>query len=308
MYGDVNVGAAPAEQIAESALRTAYLHRVREQCGALSLAGIDPAAANPRETESRLRLDAVYTALLTRTPRERPEEKNEKDLPRLLERDAPPLSALEQLDRHPKLVLQGDPGSGKSTFVNFVALCLAGEALGDERTNLRRLTAPLPDDDRDENQTPQPWSHGALLPVPVVLRDFAATGLPRDGAASAYHLWAFIETSLRAASLADYVAPLCKELHEHGGLLLLDGLDEVPEAERRRTQVRQAVEDFVKSFGNCRVLVTSRTYAYQNQGWRLDGFKEAMLAPFSDGQIRRFVTNWYRHAAGAERLKQEDAA
>ena len=156
-------------------------------------------------------------------------------------------------------------------------------------------------------EEPQPWRHGALLPVPVVLRDFAATGLPQDGPATAQHLWAFIETSLQVASLADYVAPLCKELHEHGGLLLLDGLDEVPEAERRRAQVKQAVEDFVKSFGNCRVLVTSRTYAYQNQGWRLQGFADATLAPFSDGQIRRFVTGWYAHTAGLERLNPEDA-
>ncbi|PJI37869.1 MAG: hypothetical protein CTR54_22815 [Rhizobium sp.] len=308
VYGNVSVGPVPPDQTAESALRAAYLHRVREQCGTLSLAGIDPAVASQRETESRLSLDAVYTALLTRSPRHRAEDGGAKKAPeRLPDRDEPPLSALEQLDRHPKLVLQGDPGSGKSTFVNFVALCLAGEALKDPQANLQHLTAPLPDEKGDDKEEPQPWRYGALLPVPVVLRDFAATGLPQDGPATAQHLWAFIETSLRVASLEDYVAPLCKELHEHGGLLLLDGLDEVPEAERRRAQVKQAVEDFVKSFGKCRVLVTSRTYAYQNQGWRLQGFVDATLAPFSDGQIRRFVTGWYAYTAGLGRLNPEDA-
>jgi len=116
--------------------------------------------------------------------------------PRMLADEEKLRSALEQLDRNPRLVLQGDPGSGKSTFVNFVALCLAGETLGDERANLARLTAPLPAEDGSDSKELQPWSHKTLLPVPIVLRDFAAVGLPERGeTATARHLWASSKTN-----------------------------------------------------------------------------------------------------------------
>ncbi len=103
---------------AQRALRNDYLNRVMERCGYLSLAGIDPAAAQS-DDDRRLNLNAVYTALLTRSPRQEEGRRGMESLSSTREEQL--LSALEQLDRHPHLVLQGDPGSGKSTFVNFVA-------------------------------------------------------------------------------------------------------------------------------------------------------------------------------------------
>ncbi|MCG3209827.1 MAG: Hercynine oxygenase [Anaerolineae bacterium] len=218
------------------------------------------------------------------------------------------LSALEQLDRHPRLVLLGDPGSGKSTFVDFVTMCLAGELLGQPAVNLNLLTAPLPDDDGEDQTERQPWRPGALLPVPVILRDFAARGLPPSGTtATAEHLVRFIAAELKSGALGAFARPLAEELHTQGGLLLLDGLDEVPEADQRRVQIKQAVTDFAATFKLCRILATSRTYAYQQQDWRLPGFEETVLAPFSQGQIRRFVEHWYRHLAGLRGLNPDDA-
>jgi formylglycine-generating enzyme required for sulfatase activity len=304
-HQNVHVHGTPAPDATH--LRNAYLSRLFEQTGALSLAGVDPKAAD--ESEARLNLDAVYTALLTRTP-ERQEGLAAMAPGGRPEREGRHLSALDQLNRHSRLVLLGDPGSGKSTFVNFVALCLAGEALQNPRANLNLLTTPLPKDDGEgqDEKSPQQWDHGPLLPVRVVLRDFAARGLPAAGVrATADHLWRFIQAELRTAALAGYAPHLRRELHCHGGLILLDGLDEVPEAHRRRTQIREAVEDFAAVFARCRMLVTGRTYAYQQQDWKLKNFADTVLAPFSAGQIRRFVDRWYAHVAELRHLDGRDS-
>jgi formylglycine-generating enzyme required for sulfatase activity len=293
---------APQPGPRPEAQRTAYLGRLFETTGHLSLAGVDPKAAT--EAEARLDLGAVYTALLTLETEDH-ERLARGDLP---DRELRRLSALAQLNRHPRLVLLGGPGSGKSTFVNFVAMCLAGEALGHDQADLALLTAPLPDEEGNDGEEPQPWERGPLLPVRVVLRDFAARGLPPPGKrASAEHLWRFIVADLEASALGGFGPHLSGELLERGGLLLLDGLDEVPEADRRREQIKQAVEDFTATFGRCRVLVTSRTYAYQQQDWQLGGFAEAVLAPFSPGQIRRFVDRWYAHIALLRGMHTDDA-
>jgi hypothetical protein len=256
VYGGISVSGREGGT-APTALRRDYLTRLMEQVGVLSLAGIDPAAAG-KEGEARLSLEAVYTALRTLSP---------EDLESRERLEARRLSALEQLNRHRRLVLLGDPGSGKSTFVQFVALCHAGEILG-LPINLGLLRDPLPGErPRDPEKKPelQPWDHGPLLPVRVVLRDFAARGLPPPGKrVTARHLQEFLERELKDDCLGEY--DLFKDLRETGGLLLFDGLDEVPEAESRRERIRQAVEAFTQAFGKCRVLVTSRTYAYRSQG------------------------------------------
>ncbi|MEW5961612.1 MAG: hypothetical protein AB1801_28165, partial [Chloroflexota bacterium] len=188
-------------------LRDAYLNRLLETCSGLSLTGIDPKAAS-NQSEARLELSAVYTALLTSSP----EQGREMASPT---RETRLSSVLDQLDRHSRLVLLGDPGSGKTTFVDFVAMCLAGELLDHAAINLNLLTAPLPDDEGQDRDQNQPWQHGPLLPIKVVLRDVAARGLPPVGQpATAEHLWRFIMAELKAAALGSFAQPLSQILLE----------------------------------------------------------------------------------------------
>ena len=217
------------------------------------------------------------------------------------------------LNTHARLALLGDPGSGKSTFVNFVALCMAGELLGHPDANLSVLSTPVPAEEaeaqRRNDLPPQPWQHGTLLPIRVILREFVARGLPPAGQPTTARddtLWQFVVTELPAA-LCDFAQPLRDTLLNAGGLLLLDGLDEVPEADQRRAHVKAAVEQFAATFSRVRILVTSRTYAYQRQDWKLRLFVEAVLAPFATPQMQHFVQRWYAYVGPLRGLSVDHA-
>jgi len=102
----------------------------------------------------------IYTPLDT-TELERPE--SEEDVRRHLsdQQGAKRISAQQMLNRQSKLVLLGDPGSGKSTLVNFICHVLAMANLHAKSEKwIKRL------------QQTGPWDHNALLPIRIVLRDF----------------------------------------------------------------------------------------------------------------------------------------
>ncbi len=269
----------------------------------LKLTTIDRKTATGSREAAELDLAAVFTDL---DVQDAPDEKGEPArslLPRRRGRsqgERGRLPVMAALSRHPRLALLGDPGSGKSTLVNFLALCLAGEWLGEE-ANVRRLG--------------KAWKLGRPVPIRIVLRDYAARGLSLGKS-----LWEFFQEELRNSrtsmgDLSDCIPPIEEQLNRlGGGLLLLDGVDEVPEANRRRMALRKAIEVFARDFHYCRILVTSRPYGYQDPEGRLPEFEVRTLLDFTPEQTQAFIGRWYAHVgvkdqalgrAGAERYASQ---
>jgi formylglycine-generating enzyme required for sulfatase activity len=266
----------------------AYLERLTVECNVLHLRGMDPKAADVTKQET-MSLAAVYTALDTNL---RLVPMDGEELPKLRRAERRPIvfedgqpgempgramTAVEAVSQIDRLVLLGEPGAGKSTFLNHLALRLAQAGL-----------------DGDGLEYLPGWTRGPLVPVRVVLRDLARSPQARQES-SAAALWAFVAHTLAESHLADAVAALHERLEGGQILLLLDGLDEV-DADVRRW-VLEAVADFALTHRHIPILVTCRIYAYQEPEWRLADFVQATLTPFDEEKICHFVAAWYGEVA-----------
>jgi formylglycine-generating enzyme required for sulfatase activity len=270
-----------------------YLRALINDLVALPLAALDDEGADSRR--SSLTLDQVYIDL--NTEREVDLSRAEKKEPDLRYRDKRPLTALEAAARTDRLVLLGDPGSGKSVFVNHLA-SLHGRA----HLNHTPLPAPL--------AGPPRW------PVRYILRELAASLsgqldpgefdrlTPRQQdrqllAAARSHLLEQFTTFNLAPAEAE---PWSTCLSRRPGLTILDGLDEVPLVQlpwvRRLIQLlAHGIED--------PVIVTCRVRSYEAMP-ALAGFATETLASFTPEQRTNFIAAWYQAQTGlTDSIRQE---
>jgi formylglycine-generating enzyme required for sulfatase activity len=188
----------------------------------------------------------------------------------------------EAIAAAPRLVLLGEPGSGKSTALRYLANALAQAGLDPQLDLADRLTG---------------WAHGRRLPIFMPLLPLAkrfAEHPERRGDAD--DLWSHLAHQLQPQGTNASLATAVLEQLEAGRvILLLDGLDEVAGGESRRKVVR-AVGLFAERYPDCRIVVACRVRAYvgeRNAKWQLPGWPEATLADWTIGQMQAFVRAWY---------------
>ncbi|MEU5220173.1 NACHT domain-containing protein [Streptomyces sp. NPDC020807] len=235
-----------------------YLAHLTKKHGRLTIYGIDL-----RDSPDRWPLDVAYLSLEATGagPVARP-----GDPDRLQDREQAVTRADLALAQHDRILLRGPAGAGKTTLVQWLTTSAAAEEPADAMDYLQgRIPFVLP--------LRALTRHGERLPSPD---DFLASAgcplTPPEG-------W------------ADRV------LAAGRGLVLVDGIDEIPETERGRA--REWLRGLLDTYEGNRWLVTSRPTAVQDDWLTPEGFTELTLSPMTGAEVTTFVRRWHR-AAGPE--------
>ena len=206
----------------------------------------------------------------------------------------------------PRLVIVGDPGCGKTTFLRWVAHCLAADRLGrDPGGGERRLgLAPGPG--------------GPRLPILVPIADWlgfiAEARAQHNGPTlpkGAAWLDAYLGARAKDATQGLDATAFLRWLRAGEALILLDGLDEAPDRRERQVAVT-LIEALARAYPDCPIAVTSRPAAYQDDSV-LAGFAHTRIEALDPAAIDHFLKLWsaalFRDAPGqAERHHRELAA
>lgn len=155
------------------------------------------------------------------------------------------------------LMVLGDPGVGKSTFLRKVGL----EALKGEDGNFEHQCIPV-------FLELKRFTKDSIDIEEWITEEFKICGYPYP------EQWA--NSKLKSGEL----------------LILFDGLDEVPES--NLNNVINKIKDFVHQYSQNRFIASCRVGAYKGG---LTGFAVVEIADFDDSQIQAYINNWFASAS-----------
>jgi NACHT domain len=240
----------------------AYFESIERDFHRLDIAGID----NERAFE--IPLSDIYVRLRVMFEEES-QAVPDKDF------DSGPIDIQTALLRYSKLAIVGDPGSGKSTFLKYVALMLArSTAANNPAVALTKLCIQEP------------------LPIPIFISCWDLSDyLKKHEAVEMVVLLDFIVERLASYGFSIKPNDLAKILSSGNCCLLFDGLDEVP-TDLGRAAVSRLLEECVKRFANNRYIVTSRIRAYTGDTILKGEFTRCDIQPFDANDRAEFLKNW----------------
>lgn len=188
------------------------------------------------------------------------------------------LELAEVVRRSSCVVILGDPGSGKTTLLRYLALQHA-LALRDGRKEATQ----------DLGQ--------ARFPLLIRIAEYAENGIWKQQSLSDFFPTCYRTHDCPKRGLADL---LLRRLEQGTCLVLLDGLDEIVNADERSGVVRQ-IEDFVRRYNHHdnRFVITSRIAGYTSAP--LSGpFKHYTVRDMDDPQIQHFLERWCQAVEDAQ--------
>ncbi len=272
------VSASASASAACSADTTAYLRCLSERTSHIEIRGLLIGSGRA----PRFPIDELYIPLTTtgHYPDRTEPKRTKEELPDFDARGTLRTELHEALSNR-CLVIVGDPGSGKTTFLRLIAHLLCRTHLGEDIQTLqqrlgisdRPLPMLIPLADLDDHIRK---SHGRNR-GPVA----------RDAPAWLHHYLATAAEENHSGLTEGFFQ---SQLDNGTALILLDGLDEAPTRENRES-LSALVKNAATAFPGCRFVLTSRPAAYRDDVV-LPGFAQAQIDALEDESIELFLTRW----------------
>ncbi|MEO5370136.1 MAG: SUMF1/EgtB/PvdO family nonheme iron enzyme [Magnetococcus sp. DMHC-1] len=244
-----------------------WLHSLLDRTQHIKISGIGTGKGRGKEAKPVYPIEDLYTTLKSR------DERGTMDL------GHESLLLQQLLPHHFRLLIEGAPGSGKTTFLKLVATMLARDLLGipcPDGTSWRNCHLGL-----DDTKKPK-------IPLFLKLSELE-NKLAEKGWDDRSRLLDLLGDAPNASHDPAWRDHWETELQAGNVMLLLDGLDEVANP-KARDLVFEIFQDALRHWKKCPLVVTSRPF--ETERLRQLGFTETTIAPFEENEIQEFLDHW----------------